>query len=112
MTADCWNQGNKKSHVGDQPVVFVDVLNDEGLPFTPAGGRLLIAKPGATVSTVVPWAALVKEPGGVVGRVEYSFPLPLDVSGLWRVWWEFTAGVVAAEPYQFAVSPRTVPAPP
>lgn len=103
--------GINRTHVGDQPVAFVDVRNDLGVVFTPTAGRLLIAKPGAAASVVVPWGQLVKEPGNVVGRVEYPFSTPLDTAGLWRIFWEFTGGVVGVEPFEFAVHPRSVPAP-
>lgn len=96
---------------GDQPVVFVDVKNDQGVPTTPTDGRLLIAAPGATESTVVAWSELSAAPGGAVGRVEYSFPNPVETPGTWKLYWEFTAGVIGAEPFSFRVVRRTVPAP-
>jgi hypothetical protein len=97
--------------VGDQPVLFVDVTDADGVAANPANGRLLIQKPGETASTEVAFGALTVAPGGVVGRVEYTMPTPLDVPGVWRFYWEFTAGVVGAEPFSFKVDARPVSLP-
>ena len=99
-----------RPNVGDKPVFFVDVTDDDGDAVDPTAGRLLIARPSATVSEVIPFNAFTIAPDGVTGRVEYS-PDPLDEGGLWRIYWEFTGGVEAAEPYEFSVLARTVPDP-
>ena len=100
----------QRPDVGDQPVLFVDVVDIDGLASDPLDGELLIAKPGATTSIQVPFSQFVVAPDGQTGRVEYTMD-PLDTPGTWRVWWAFTAGVIAAEGYQFAVNPRNVPDP-
>ena len=100
-----------KPNVGDQPVLFVDVTGSDGVPANPTDGRLLVAAPSATESTVIPFSALSIAPGGLVGRVEWQMSFPLDEGGKWNFYWEFTSGVQAAEPYGFVVAARTVPDP-
>ncbi len=97
--------------VGDQPTLWVDCTDIDGVPTSPSDGSLLIQKPGASVSTEVPFGDLNVEPDGEVGRVEYTLQPPIDVGGTWRFYWQFTAGIVAAEPFQFTANARTVPAP-
>jgi hypothetical protein len=101
----------RRPDIGDQPILFVDCTDSAGVATSPTAGRLLVAEPGAASSSVVEFASFDVAPGGLVGRVEYTMPAPLAVAGLWRVYWEFTAGVVGAEPYEFAVAARTVPDP-
>jgi len=98
--------------IGDQPVLFCDVFSatDPSVPANPTNGRILIMRPNGDV-TAYGFGLMIVAPGGKVGRVEFTLPYPLDASGQWGVRWEFTAGVVAAEEFGFAVRKRTVPAP-
>lgn len=98
-------------HVGDQPILWVDVVNDEGVASDPSGGRLIIQEPGASTSTEIPFSSFDVAPNGNTGRVEYAFPAPIATAGLWKFYWEFTAGVVAAEPFSLKVAARTVALP-
>lgn len=110
MTAD--RATNRPTpYVGDQPTVWVDAVDKNGIPTNPLDGRLLIQQPGATTSDEIVFGDLVVAPDGVTGRVEYTFPTPIAVAGLWKFYWEFTNGINAAEPFSLRVKERTVPLP-
>lgn len=97
--------------VGDQPVLFIDCTDVDGNATDPTDGRLLVQKPGAANSIEIEFAQFVVAPNGQTGRVEWTVSPALDVPGVWKFWWEFTAGVILTEPYEFAVADRTVPLP-
>jgi hypothetical protein len=89
--------------IGDQPTVTATFTAADGETLeSPSTVTVKVIEPNGTQrATVTTPAASITNPS--TGVFAYTFPAALDQSGVWRVKFQGTAGLIAAEEIEFMV---------
>jgi hypothetical protein len=92
--------------VGDQPIVTATFRDEADVLESPSTVTVKVIEPNGTQRATVttPDASITNPSTGVFA---YTFPAALDQSGIWRVKFAGTAGLVAAEEIEFMVRRTT-----